>query len=234
MLDCDRVEASYAASDANARASVRSPSGRTHAATVTSLLGTPGFEPPGLMEMRMRHAAAFAGEPARLFDIHPSDSAVSARAGRLHPRARVRPADGGLRPRDAARQVPRARGRPRRRHDPLRGQGQPGARDRGGGGGARRALRLRLARRDRPLPRRSACRPTASPSATPSSAPPTSPTPTRMGVEQFAADAEEEMLQDRRARPGRAGDHAHAGRGQPRPTGRSAASSAARGARRCG
>ena len=65
--------------DANARASVRSPDGRTHAATVTSLLGTPGFEPPGLMEMRMRHAAAFAGTPARLFDIHPAVSAVSAR-----------------------------------------------------------------------------------------------------------------------------------------------------------
>jgi ornithine decarboxylase len=31
------------------------------------------------MEMRMRHAAAFAGKPARLFDIHPSASAVSAR-----------------------------------------------------------------------------------------------------------------------------------------------------------
>ena len=31
--------------DANARASVRSPSGRTHAATVTSLLGTPGSSP---------------------------------------------------------------------------------------------------------------------------------------------------------------------------------------------
>jgi ornithine decarboxylase len=31
------------------------------------------------MEMRMRHAAAFAGEPARLFDIHPSASAVSPR-----------------------------------------------------------------------------------------------------------------------------------------------------------
>jgi ornithine decarboxylase len=31
------------------------------------------------MEMRMRHAAAFAGEPARLLDIHPPDSAVSAR-----------------------------------------------------------------------------------------------------------------------------------------------------------
>ena len=27
----------------------------------------------------MRHAAAFAGEPARLYDIHPADSAVSAR-----------------------------------------------------------------------------------------------------------------------------------------------------------
>jgi ornithine decarboxylase len=31
------------------------------------------------MEMRMRHAAAFAGEPARLYDIHPDASAVSAR-----------------------------------------------------------------------------------------------------------------------------------------------------------
>jgi ornithine decarboxylase len=31
------------------------------------------------MEMRMRHAAAFAGEPARLFDIHPPVSAVSPR-----------------------------------------------------------------------------------------------------------------------------------------------------------
>jgi ornithine decarboxylase len=31
------------------------------------------------MEMRMRHAAAFAGEPARLFDIHPPLSAVSPR-----------------------------------------------------------------------------------------------------------------------------------------------------------
>jgi ornithine decarboxylase len=31
------------------------------------------------MEMRMRHAAAFAGEPARLFDIHPALSAVSPR-----------------------------------------------------------------------------------------------------------------------------------------------------------
>jgi ornithine decarboxylase len=30
------------------------------------------------MEMRMRHAAAFAGEPARLFDTHPVVSAVSA------------------------------------------------------------------------------------------------------------------------------------------------------------
>jgi len=31
------------------------------------------------MEMRMRHAAAFAGTPARLFDDHPSVSAVTAR-----------------------------------------------------------------------------------------------------------------------------------------------------------
>jgi ornithine decarboxylase len=30
------------------------------------------------MEMRMRNAAALAGAPARLFDIHPSDSAVTA------------------------------------------------------------------------------------------------------------------------------------------------------------
>jgi ornithine decarboxylase len=30
------------------------------------------------MEMRMRHAAAFAGEPARFFDIHPSASAATA------------------------------------------------------------------------------------------------------------------------------------------------------------
>jgi ornithine decarboxylase len=30
------------------------------------------------MEMRMRYAAAFAGEPARLFDAHPTTSAVSA------------------------------------------------------------------------------------------------------------------------------------------------------------
>ena len=138
--------------DANARASVRSPEGRTHAATVTSLLGTPGFQPPGLMEMRMRHAAAFAGEPARFFDIHPAVSAVSPRQEALHPRLGLRPADGGLRPRAAARQVSRARGRPRRRRDLLCGQGQPGARGGGGDRGARRALRLRLARRDRPLP----------------------------------------------------------------------------------
>ena len=120
--------------DANARASVRSPAGRTHAATVTSLLGTPGFQPPGLMEMRMRHAAAFAGEPARLFDIHPAVSAVSPRQDALHPRRRLRPADRGLRPRAAAAEVPRARRRPRRRRDPLRRQGQPGARGRRGGG----------------------------------------------------------------------------------------------------
>jgi ornithine decarboxylase len=31
------------------------------------------------MEMRMRHAAAFAGAPARLFDVHPAVSAVSPR-----------------------------------------------------------------------------------------------------------------------------------------------------------
>jgi ornithine decarboxylase len=31
------------------------------------------------MEMRMRHAAAFAGEPARLYDTHPAASAVSPR-----------------------------------------------------------------------------------------------------------------------------------------------------------
>jgi ornithine decarboxylase len=31
------------------------------------------------MEMRMRHAAAFAGDPARFFDVHPPESAVSAR-----------------------------------------------------------------------------------------------------------------------------------------------------------
>src|SRR6478735_5077271 len=30
------------------------------------------------MEMRMRHAAAFSGEPARLFDIHPTASAATA------------------------------------------------------------------------------------------------------------------------------------------------------------
>ena len=35
-----------------------------------------------------------------------------------------------------------------------------------------------------------------------------------VGVEQFAADAEEELRQDRRARAGRAGDHPHAGRGE--------------------
>jgi len=35
------------------------------------------------MEMRMRHAAAFAGEPARLFDVHPPVSAVSARQDAL-------------------------------------------------------------------------------------------------------------------------------------------------------
>ena len=38
------------------------------------------------------------------------------------------------------------------RRDLLRRQGQPGARDRRGDGRARRPLRLRLARRDRPLP----------------------------------------------------------------------------------
>ena len=157
--------------DANARASVRSPVGRTHAATVTSLLGTPGFQPPGLMEMRMRHAAAFAGEPARFFDIHPAVSAVSPRQEACirasdfdRPtvvfdlellRGKYRALDGRPRrpPRSSTRSRPTRRPRWWRRSPRSAGVST-----------APRAARSTSACR-------SASRPSASPSATPSSAP---------------------------------------------------------------
>ena len=56
----------------------------------------------------MRHAAAFAGSPLNLRPS-PGRQRGHRAAGRLHPLARLRPPDGGLRPRGDAGQVPRAR-----------------------------------------------------------------------------------------------------------------------------
>ena len=188
------------------------PSGRTHAATVTSLLGTPGFEPPGLMEMRMRHAAAFAGEPARLFDIHPAVSAVSARQ------------DAYIRARDFDRptvvfdlEMLRAKYRALEAglgdatiHYAVKANPAPevvaavaalgGRFDCASRGEIDLCLGLGVPashiafgntiKRAADIAHAHA-----------------------VGVEQFAADAEEELVQDRRARPGRAGDRPHAGRG---------------------
>ena len=199
--------------DANARASVRSPDGRTHAATVTSLLGTPGFQPPGTDGDAHATRCRFCGH-ARSTLRHPSGRQRGfAAAGRLHPRRGVRPADRGLRPRAAARQVPRARRRPRRRDDPLRGQGQPGA---GGGRGdrrARRALRLRLARRDRPLP---GARRAGEPHRLRQHDQARGrhrPCP-RRGRGAVRRRRRGGAAQARAARAGRAGDPAHAGRGE--------------------
>ena len=106
-------------------------------------------------------------------------------------------------------------GRPRRRHHPLRGQGQP--RPRG---------------RQRPSPR-SAASSTAPRAARSTSASALGVPADRiafgntikraadiahahaMGVEQFAVDAEEELYKIADARPRRAGDRPHAGRGEP-------------------
>ena len=95
---------------------------------------------------------------------------------------------------DVMRAKYRALGRgPRRRDDPLRGEGQPGARGGGGGGGARRARSTppRAARSTSAC--RSACRRahiafgnTIKRAADIAHA-------HAMGVEQFAADAEEEI-----------------------------------------
>ena len=99
-------------------------------------------------------------------------------------------------------QVRRARRGARRRRHPLRGQGEPGAR---GGVGDRRASAgastpPRAARSTSASG--SGCRRATSPSATPSSAPPTSRTRIASGVEQFAADAEEEIVKLAEHAPG--------------------------------
>ena len=181
----------------------------------------------------MRHAAAFAGEPARLFDIHPADSAVTARQ------------DAYIRSRDFDRptvvfdlEVMRAKYRALEAglgdatiHYAVKANPAPevvaavaalgGHFDAASRGEIDLCLSLGVPashiafgntiKRARDIAHAHAD-----------------------GRRAVRGRRRGGALQDRRARAGRAGDHPHAGRGEPRPTGRSAASSAARGARRCG
>ena len=150
----------------------------------------------------MRHAAAFAGEPARLFDIHPAVSAVSPRQEDCIRARGVRPADGGLRPRAAARaSTARSRRASATRRSTMRSR--PTRRPRwwrrsrrsAGISTAPRAARSTSACRSGSRRERIAFGNTIKRAADIAHA-------HAVGVEQFAADAEEELDKIARHAPG--------------------------------